>query len=101
MSVSRAVYWAKREHSKKKRQRKASPRRGKPVICKGIVYESVSHAAKANNLTRDQLRSALRRKTNPGHINGLRFSYLVWSVDNSGGSDIVAKSRQKRENRGF
>jgi len=93
MSVSRVVYWAKREHSKKKYPRKNAPRRGKPVICKGRVYESVSHAAKANGLTRDQLRSSLRRKTNPGHIAGLRFSYLVWSIDNPEPSGIMAKSR--------
>jgi hypothetical protein len=59
-------------------KRKATPRRGRPVYCNGAVYESVCHAAKANGLTREQLRAALNRKKNTGVIAGLRFRYLVW-----------------------
>ncbi|SRR6266436_2129526 len=82
MSLARAIYWRGREHSKKTYQRKGRPRRGKLVICKGVIYESVVHAAKSNGLTREQLRTAMRRKNNPGMIAGLRFNHLVLSVDN-------------------
>ena len=57
------------------------PKRGKPVICKGVVYKSVVHAARSNGLTREQLRFALERKKNPGWVNGVKFSYVVWLVD--------------------
>jgi hypothetical protein len=83
MSAVRKAYWDSIPHSRKPHIPKGSPKRGKPVICKGIVYESVCHAAKANGLTREQLRSALERKTNTGVIGGLRFSYVVWLVDGS------------------
>ena len=57
------------------------PRRGKPVASRGMVYESVVQAAKANGLSREQLRFALNRKKNPGWISGVKYSYVVWLVD--------------------
>ena len=80
MSAARIAYWSQRNHSKKKYQRKNRPKRGKMIICKDVIYESVSHAARANGLTRDQLRSAIGRKRNPGIISGLRFNNLVLSI---------------------
>ncbi len=82
MSAARTLYWASREHSRRKPyQKKPFYKRGRPVRCKGIIYESVVQAAKSNGLTRDQLRSAMNRKNNPGFIAGLRFNYLVFLVD--------------------
>ncbi len=75
MSAARAAYWLKNPRPKKFYVPKGAPKRGRRVLCNDVIYESVVHAAKANGLTRDQLKMALERKKNPGSILGLQFCY--------------------------
>jgi group I intron endonuclease len=80
MSAARTAYWASKEHSRKKYQRKEGPRRGRVIVCKGIIYENLSYAAKANGISRDRLHSVMRRKKNPGLIDGLKFNFVEFSI---------------------
>jgi group I intron endonuclease len=78
MADARTKYWAGREHHRIGYQKKGIPKRGRPVVCQGMVYESLMHAARANGLTRTNVRAAIKRKN--GWLGGLRFSFVDFQV---------------------
>jgi group I intron endonuclease len=84
MSAARQSFWERTPHSRKNYVKKNGPKRGRQIIHNGVLYESIAHAARANGLTRDQLRIALRSTKSKGFINGQQFCYYVQNQASKG-----------------
>lgn len=83
MSAARKAHWGRTPHSRKQYQPKNGPKRGLQIAdnATGVIYESVMHAARANGLTRENIRSSLRGNGGIGLAG--RFVYYGETVANS------------------